>query len=161
MSTCSLKTWVVEDDSTYQQKLLSYLGVLGINARGFSTGEECLKHLHENPDVVILDHNLGSDMLGIDVLRNIKIENKDISVIYISGEEKVSLVSDAYRNGSDDYIGKDSASLLRLKLRLEKIAKVKLLRLKKKRNKRLLYLILTSGMVTIIIWLLLTIPLLK
>ncbi|MFM7854178.1 MAG: response regulator [Flammeovirgaceae bacterium] len=153
MNTIPLSTWVVDDDPTYQEMLLSYLTLLGHRTRGFFSGEECLKHLSEKPDVIILDHNLGNGLQGLDVLRNIKHENKATSVIYISAEEKASLVSDAYSLGSDEYIGKDSASLLRLKLRLEKIADVKHLNAVKaeKRRKLLTVLILLGSLVTAIL----------
>lgn len=153
MNTIPLSTWVVDDDPTYQEMLLSYLTLLGHRTRGFFSGEECLKHLSEKPDVIILDHNLGTGLQGLDVLRNIKHENKATSVIYISAEEKVSLVSEAYYLGSDEYIGKDSASLLRLKLRLEKIADVKHLKAVKaeKRKKLLTVSILLGSLVAAIL----------
>lgn len=146
MNSIPLSTWVVDDDPTYQEMLLSYLALLGHRTRGFFSGEECLKHLSEKPDVIILDHNLGNGLNGLDVLRNIKHENKATSVIYISSEEKTSLVSDAYCLGSDEYIGKDSASLLRLKLRLEKIADVKQFNtIKTKKRKKLLVVSILLG----------------
>lgn len=112
-----------------------------------------MKHLSEKPDVIILDHNLGTGLQGLDVLRNIKYQNVATSVVYISAEEKASLVSDAYCLGSDEYIGKDTASLLRLKLRLEKIADVKHLNAVKaeKRKKLLTVLIPLGSLVTAIL----------
>jgi DNA-binding response OmpR family regulator len=159
MNTIPLNTWVVDDDPTYQEMLLSYLTLLGHSARGFFSGEECLKHLYEKPDVIILDHNLGNGLQGLDVLRNIRYENKATSVIYISAEEKVSLVSDAFNHGSDEYIGKDSASLLRLKLRLEKIADGKQMNVVKAKNREKLLvvsIVLSSVVIAILLYLLLT-----
>lgn len=120
-----LSIWVVDDDHLYQNMLVSYLAVLGYHSKGFDSGEECVYRLNENPDIILLDHNLGTGMKGMDVLRRIKSESKSTRVIYISGEEKVSLVSEAYQNGSEEFISKDSASLIRLKLRLEKIKRFK------------------------------------
>lgn len=134
MKTNNLNIWVVEDDPMYQQTLISYLDVLGYKARAFNNGEECLDFLGQSPDVVLLDHNLGDGMKGTDVLRELKHQYLNTHVIYISGEEKVSLVAETYKNGSEEFISKDSASLLRLKLRLDKIQEMKLLC--KKRSKR-------------------------
>jgi CheY-like chemotaxis protein len=131
----SLSIWVVDDDHIYQNMLVSYLAVLGYVAKGFDSGEQCVTHLRENPDVVLLDHNLGEGMKGIDVLRKIRSDNQKTKVIYISAEEKISVVSDVYQNGSEEFITKDSASLLRLKIRLEKIEKIKILYDKKMRRK--------------------------
>ncbi len=131
-----LNIWVVEDDHFYQNMLISYLALIGFEAKGFYSGEDCIPYINEKPDVVLLDHNLGDGIKGVDVLRKIKSESRDTSVIYLSGEETVSVVSDVYQNGSDDFISKDSASLIRLKLRLEKIAQTKILNQKKNRKKR-------------------------
>lgn len=144
MNPISLNIFVVEDNPFYQEMVTSYLQDLGHTTRGFTTGEEFLKHLNSKPDLVILDHNLESELQGDDVLRRIKSEQSQIPVIYISGDEKVSLVSDAYKFGSMEFIGKDSASLLRLKLALEKIEQKKVLELevkKTKTNTRLAFLI--------------------
>jgi DNA-binding response OmpR family regulator len=137
MKSTPLNIWIVEDDPTYHEMLLSYLKVLGHAAQGFFSGEALLSQISHKPDVVILDHNLGSGMKGVDVLRQIKYEKSNIPVIYISGEEQVSLVSDVYRSGSEDYIGKDSASLLRLKLCLEKIQQLNSNKLEKKRIQKI------------------------
>ncbi|MGE0590255.1 MAG: response regulator [Cyclobacteriaceae bacterium] len=121
MKPVSFRIFVVDDDPFYQELVTSYLHDLGHSTRSFTTGEEFLKHLDSEPDLVILDHNLESDLRGDDVLRQIKSQQHQIPVIYISSEESVSVVSDAYRLGSMDFIGKDSASLVRIKLALEKI----------------------------------------
>jgi DNA-binding NtrC family response regulator len=133
-----LRIWIVDDDHLYQNMLMSYLAILGYQARGFMSGEECLKHLNEQPDVVLLDHNLGEGMNGVDVLLQIKRQQLKTRIIYISGEDKVSLVSDTYQHGSEEYITKDTASLLRLKLRLEKIEMANELYRKKRRKKIIL-----------------------
>jgi DNA-binding response OmpR family regulator len=131
-----LNVWVVEDDHFYQNMLISYLALIGFKAKGFYSGEECLDYINEKPDVVLLDHNLGDGLKGVDVLRKIKSESRNTHVIYISGEETVSVVSDVYQNGSDDFITKDNASLIRLKMRLEKIEQIKAFNQKKNRKKR-------------------------
>jgi CheY-like chemotaxis protein len=133
----NLSIWVVEDDHLYQNMLVSYLTLLGYAPKAFDSGEQCVQHLSENPDVVLLDHNLGEGMKGIDVLRRIRSDKQNTSIVYISGEEKISLVSDVYQNGSEEFITKDSASLLRLKLRLEKIERLKVLYRKKLRKKNI------------------------
>lgn len=136
METKSLNIWVVEDDHFYQNMLISYLALIGFKAKGFYSGEECLAKINEKPDVVLLDHNLGDGIKGVDVLRKIKSDSRTTHVIYISGEETVSVVSDVYQNGSDDFITKDNASLIRLKMRLEKIEQIKAFNQKKNRKKR-------------------------
>lgn len=121
----SLKISVLDDDHVYRKLLVCYVESLGYEATGFQTSEECLVSLNQGPDVVLLDHNLEGEEKGVDILRFIKLEYPDISVIYITGEENLTLISDVFRSGSEDFIGKDSASLLRLKVKLDQLAKRK------------------------------------
>ncbi len=135
----SLKIYVLDDDHIYRKLLVCYVESLGYQATGFQTSEECLVSLNRCPDVVLLDHNLEGEENGVDILRFIKREYPDISVIYITGEESTTLVSEVFRSGSEDFIGKDSASLLRLKVKLDQLAKRKAERwFEKKRNQKLI-----------------------
>jgi DNA-binding NtrC family response regulator len=152
-----LKIWIVEDDFAYQEILKTYLSVLGYSANSFTNGEACLEFIQEEPDVILLDHNLGEGMNGVETLQKIKQECPDTHVVYISGEEKVSLVTDAYRYGSDEFITKDSASLLRLKLILEKILNTKMQQVasRTKLKIRLLFVIVSLAVVVftyLLIW---------
>jgi FixJ family two-component response regulator len=139
MKNNALKIFVLDDDPVYRKMLVCYLESLGHQATGFQMADECLANLSQNPDVVLLDHNLEGELKGVDILRFIRSERPDISVIYITGEENVALVSDVFRSGSADFIGKDSASLLRLKVKLDELTarKTEAFR-KKKQNKRMI-----------------------
>lgn len=127
-----LRTWVVEDDPFFRQMLVSYLELLGHEPRSFENGEDFLWHASEKPDVVLLDQNLGDGMKGMDILRKIKSDYPDMHVVFISGEENIRTVSDAYQYGSEEFMDKDSAALLRIKLRLEKILTIRTLRHRKR-----------------------------
>lgn len=143
----SQNAWIVDDDPVYQNLISSFLHEIGYKTRTFSSGNECLNKLSEKPDFIILDHNLGPECNGLDILRNIKSDAPDIPVIYLSGQDKLSMVSDAYKFGSVEYIEKDSASLLKLKLRIEKIEKTKrsnLIQSKKKKITIGVIIILTA-----------------
>jgi FixJ family two-component response regulator len=139
MKNSTLKIFVLDDDPVYRKMLVCYLESLGHHAIGFQMADECLANLSQNPDVVLLDHNLEGELKGVDILRFIRSERPDISVIYITSEENVALVSDVFRSGSADFIGKDSASLLRLKLKLDELTvrKAETSNIRK-RNKRMI-----------------------
>lgn len=130
--------WIVDDDPVYQNLISSFLHEIGYKSRTFSSGNECLSKLSEKPDFIILDHNLGPECNGLDILRNIKSDAPEIPVIYLSGQDKLSMVSDAYKFGSVEYIEKDSASLLKLKLRIEKIENIKRSKLIQSKKKRII-----------------------
>jgi DNA-binding NtrC family response regulator len=132
MKESVLRTWVVDDDPFFRQMLVSYLELLGHQPRSFENGEEFLWHVSEKPDVVLLDQNLGDGMKGMDILRKLKSEYPETHVVFISGEENIMTVSDSYQYGSEEFMDKDSAALLRIKLRLEKILTIRSLRKRKK-----------------------------
>lgn len=134
----SPNAWIVDDDPVYQNLISSFLHEIGYKTRTFSSGNECLNKLSDKPDFIILDHNLGPECNGLDILRNIKSDAPDIPVIYLSGQDKLSMVSDAYKFGSVEYIEKDSASLLKLKLRIEKIEKSKRSNLIQSKKKKMI-----------------------
>lgn len=150
MDNSTLKIFVLDDDMMYGKMLASYVESLGHTAETFQLADDCLVNLNHNPDLVLLDHNLGGDQKGVDVLRFIKHERPDISVIYITAEENVALVSDVFRSGSDDFIGKDSASLLRLKLKIEELFARKVVRLNR-RNKSKKMLVVGALLLTVYI----------
>lgn len=137
MRSVSSKAWVIDDDQTYQAYLMSYLHLMGYTAKGFSNGDETLKNLKEKPDLIILDHQLCD--VNTEVLRTIKEEKSEIPVIYISSQEKCCLLSEACRNELGNVIENNSASLQRLKLRIEKIEKVQSLKRKRRRYKTFIY----------------------
>jgi len=108
------KIFVVEDDPTYL-KFLQY--VLGLNPdfdiKIYSTGQEFLDHLHENPSLVTLDYSLP-DFSGEEILKQIKIYNPDINVVIISSQEKIGTAVDLLKQGAYDYIVKDQETKDRL-----------------------------------------------
>ncbi len=71
----------------------------------FTTGKECLKNLHRNPDVVTLDYRLP-DMQGLEILKKIKAENDEIQVIVISEQDEIEVVVELLKFGAYDYIVK-------------------------------------------------------
>lgn len=77
----------------------------------FQKGEDCLKNIHLNPDIVILDYHLGKDessLNGLQVLRKIKEVNKNIDVIMLTIEKNPQIIDSLYQEGISNYIVKDS-----------------------------------------------------
>jgi two-component system OmpR family response regulator len=55
------KIFVVDDDEMLSMALEDYLERNSDHeVHLFNTGEECLEHLTEQPDIIILDYNLNS-----------------------------------------------------------------------------------------------------
>lgn len=110
----SVKIFVVEDDPVYM-KLVQYVAELNPDhvVKTFSTGKDCLDHLHENPALITLDYSLP-DSTGEDVLKAIKTYNPDIPVIVVSSQESINTAVELLKHGAFDYITKDNETRDRL-----------------------------------------------
>ena len=69
----------------------------------FRSGEDCLRSLHLNPEIVVLDHQLNG-MNGFETLQEIKEQNPNIHVIMLLGENDGRLPVDFLNAGADDYV---------------------------------------------------------
>ena len=62
----------------------------------FETGEDCLKSMNKNPDLVILDYLFVKEdqkyMNGMEIFDEIKKLKPDTPVIMLSGQEKGEIV---------------------------------------------------------------------
>ena len=116
------KLFVIEDDPMYQ-RMVKYILELNPDheVHVFATGEECIQHLHLNPDIISLDYTL-SDITGTEVLKKVKNYNEEISVIILSSQQDVSTAVQLLKEGAYDYITKDGETKERL---LNTIAHIK------------------------------------
>jgi DNA-binding NtrC family response regulator len=108
------RIFVIEDDPMFSRALKFKLEEEGhYEVTMFSTGEEFLKNLSLNPDIVTIDYNLP-DMSGLDILKQIVSYSKDITPIILSGQEDVEAVVKVYKNGAKDYIVKNNNAIIEL-----------------------------------------------
>ena len=106
------KIFIVDDDPFMQETLKDYLTRdVPHQVSVFSTGEECLKHLAEKPDVIILDYYLNSQskdaVTGMEILKTIKKHYPNIPVIMLSSQERYSVAMQTIRKGAEQYLIKD------------------------------------------------------
>lgn len=108
------RIFVVEDDIVYQ-RMIKYAMELNPDheVHVFSSGLECLQHLHLQPDIISLDYTLP-DMTGEEVLEKIQEFNKEILVVILSGQQDISTAVDILKKGAYDYITKDEDTKDRL-----------------------------------------------
>ncbi len=110
----TVRIFVVEDDPVYT-KFMKY--VLGLNpdweVTCFSTGTECVAHLHERPAVITLDYSLP-DMPGEKLLRHIRDVDPELPVIVVSAQEKIRTAVELLKAGAFDYISKDEEARERI-----------------------------------------------
>ncbi|HXB40661.1 MAG TPA: response regulator [Bacteroidia bacterium] len=96
--------FIVEDNEIYSMMLDYILSKDSVyKFSNFKSGEECIRNLYQNPDVVILDYALPG-INGYEVLREIKKYNPEIHVLILSNNTDPGLKQKLLEAGADDYI---------------------------------------------------------
>lgn len=118
-----LKIFIVEDSDLYRELLKRFIQTID---RSFifeenknyiisqhKSGEDCVKNLHQNPDIVVLDYFLNghsndpSSMDGMESLKQIKFLSPRTHVIVITSQGNMTVASEFMKNGASDYISKE------------------------------------------------------
>lgn len=103
--------FIVDDDPVINMLVTRRLTTNGYNVKAFRYGEDCLKELDADPDLIILDYYFVSEnkevMNGMEVFNRIKELKPKNHVIILSGQEKGEIVLELARKGIDDYVIKD------------------------------------------------------
>lgn len=106
------RIFIVDDDAFINMLVVKRFTTEGYAMEAYETGEDCLKALHKNPNLIILDYLFvnenGESMNGMEVFDEIKKVKPEIPVIMLSGQDKGEIVLELARKGIDDYIIKDN-----------------------------------------------------
>lgn len=118
-----LKIFVVEDSDLYRELLKRFIQTIdrdfifkeneNYEISKFSTGEACIAHLYEEPDIVVLDYMLngyGNDrdaISGMETLIEIKRKSPKTKVVIITARGDMDLAPQFIKNGASDYISKE------------------------------------------------------
>jgi len=104
--------FIVDDDPFINMLVVKRFSSEGYKIDAFESGEDCLKALGRNPDLIILDYLFVKGdqelMNGMAVFDKIKEKNPDMPVIMLSGQDKGEIVLELARKGIDDYVIKDN-----------------------------------------------------
>jgi len=114
-----IKLFLVDDDAVFLKALqIEFLQHADFIIETFATGEICLQHLPNNPDVIILDYHLdGIDkkaMNGLETLDKIKAYDSDIQVIMLSSQDSIDIAINCMHHRALDYVVKSETSFIRL-----------------------------------------------
>lgn len=116
-----LKIFCVDDEPYTLNLSKGVLENMGYhNVSIFETGEDCLAHLTEDPDVVFLDYNMSS-MNGLQVLREIKKRNPEIYVVMLSAQESQAITEATLEYGAFTYLKKEGNLHEMLETIMEKV----------------------------------------
>ena len=108
-SKTELKIFIVDDDAICREFYKQHLLNMGFeNVMLFDNGQQCIDQLDQNPDIILLDHQM-KPIDGLDTLKKIKRFNPDIFLIYISGQDDLEVAVNALKYGAFDYIIKGNA----------------------------------------------------
>lgn len=104
--------YIVDDDPFINNLIVKRFTSEGYSLEAFEYGEECLKSLGKNPDLIILDYFFVNKerevMNGMEAFDKIRELKPDMPVIMLSGQDKGEIVLELARKGIDDYIIKDN-----------------------------------------------------
>ncbi len=115
--------YVVEDNPV-QQKMLQvhFEQMLGdYSVKVFTEPEDMFTHLPEKPFAIVLDHFFSEKIkkTGLDYLKEIRKKYSSLPVIYYTSLEDNAVREQVVKLGVEDYIIKNSASLVRLRTALD------------------------------------------
>ncbi|MEX1138334.1 MAG: sigma-54 dependent transcriptional regulator [Bacteroidota bacterium] len=98
--------FIVDDEETIRQLLQYWVtNRWGYEGRIFSTGEECLDALQDDPDLVLMDITMPG-IGGIEALTEIKKRDPGVPVIMISAQGDMQVAVESLKLGASDYFGK-------------------------------------------------------
>lgn len=116
--------FVVEDNHLYNNLVVSYLKTNKFtNVESYLSGEEVLKNMHKNPDIVIQDYLLDG-MNGVEVLIKAKKICPSVEFIFLSGNDNIDIAINSMKYGAYNYIVKDQMALQKLVEKIRKLSSV-------------------------------------
>jgi DNA-binding NtrC family response regulator len=127
METQKLNVYIVDDNKMMAGSLRKYLkNRFGEKAEIslYFSGESCLKMMHENVNMVILDYYLNekgkASKNGVEILKSIKDRFPNTEVIMHTSNEDVAVAIEAMRVGASDYVVKGQNSWKKLQQLIER-----------------------------------------
>ena len=110
----SIKIAIVEDDEFFAGMMKAKLQKQkNFDIDVFHKGVDFLRALSEQPEIVVIDYSLP-DKNGLEILKEIKVFNKEIPCIVLSGQKELEVVVEAYKLGAERYIIKDENAIIEL-----------------------------------------------
>ncbi len=119
----SIKIFVVEDNDLYAQLIVNELSVNEqLEVTIYPTADALMKDLYKNPSIVTIDYNLP-DKTGIEVMKEIQSYNPEIECVILSGQDKVEVVIECFKQGAASYIMKNDSAFAEVGEAVSKVVK--------------------------------------
>lgn len=108
------RIFIIEDDKIMSKLLKFSLDQNDLyDVTVFESGEAFFANIHLAPDIVLIDYNLPG-MSGMEILKRIRQFNPDISTVFLSAQEKLEVVVEAYNEGVNSYVIKNNNVIFEL-----------------------------------------------
>ena len=110
--------FIVDDDPMQASMLQDYLSKYStFDIKIFNSGEDCLKNLTLEPQIIFLDYNFDmagkNAMDGMDILKEIKAQKPATEVVMVSGQDRIEVAVNTMKYGAFDYIVKGESAFHR------------------------------------------------
>jgi DNA-binding NtrC family response regulator len=104
----SLRVLLVDDDGEFRKRfaVLSDGTFTVVPAGSYADGVK--KAEDGSIDAALLDIDLRETLTGIDLLRQIHLQDPDLPIVMLSSDERAETIERAFRAGADGYFRKDS-----------------------------------------------------
>jgi len=104
--------FIVDDNIMFAEMLSDHLSQNPAHkVMVFNTGEECLKNLYSEPDLIILDFYLNDVYKdaanGLEILEEIRKNKRSPKVIMLSSQERYAVAAQTISKGALQYVIKD------------------------------------------------------
>ncbi|NJM94559.1 MAG: sigma-54-dependent Fis family transcriptional regulator [Cytophagales bacterium] len=114
MTHQAIQVFVVEDDEFFGKLLINKLQKREqYEIHWFRSGQEFNERQLPMAEIICLDYFLP-ETNGVELLKRIKEESPETSVIVMSAQEELSVVVDAYNNKADYYVIKDENAVVQV-----------------------------------------------
>jgi len=109
--------FIVEDDKFYAGVIRHALESRNfMNVKVLGNGEDCLKNMHLNPAIILMDYRLGDNQLdGLETMKQIRKTGSDVQIIFLTGVDKLEVATNTIKAGAYDYVVKSEAAIERIR----------------------------------------------
>ncbi len=129
MATDKRYIFLVDDEPIQNEMLKDYLSERFVyDIKTYESGEDALKDMHLNPEIVVLDFHLNSHKPGakngVEILKALKESYPNTQVIMLSGQDKIEVATDSMKYGAYDYVVKGETAFSRMENAMNNISQL-------------------------------------
>ena len=148
--------FLVDDEPIQNEMLKDFISErFEFTIKTFDNGEEALKNMSLNPQIIVLDFHLNAHLQnaqnGVEVLKLIKETNPEVQVIMLSGQDKLEVAVDSMKYGAYDYVIKGETAFSRIENVLNNIIELGNVKAANKTYKNIIVFLVVTILTIIVI----------